>query len=146
MKTPRELILEKHRSIKARLGRIRPEELAALAREALASTAHPNPMRQEAGLWAIARDFWMESIRPWRRVWIGMAAAWIVILVSFAATHDMPQTARVKVRPPSPELMAVLREQRQMMLQLFEPAASERPTEPRIPGPRSEHRVAIYFT
>jgi len=146
MKTPRELILEKHRSIETRLEQIRPEQLAALAREALASTAHPDPMRKEAGLWVIAREFWMESIRPWRRAWIGMAAAWIVILVSFAATHDTPQTARVKVRPPSPEMMAALREQRQMMLQLFEPSASVRPVESKIQGPRSEQRIAIYFT
>jgi hypothetical protein len=146
MKTPRELILERHRAIETKLERIRPEELAAQAREALASTVHPNPTGQEAGLWAVAREFWMESIRPWRRAWIGMAAAWIVILVSFAATHDTPQTARVKVSPPSPELMAALREQRQMMLQLFEPSASVRPAETKIPGPRSEQRIAMYFT
>lgn len=144
MKTPRELILEKHRSMERRLEQIRPEELAALAGAALAPTARP--MRQETGLLAMAREFWEQSIRPWRRAWLGMAAAWIVILVAFAATHDTPRMARVKVRPPSPEMMAALREQRQMMLQLFEPAASEHPTGPRIPGPRSEHRVAIYFT
>ncbi len=146
MKTPRELILERHRAIESRLDRIRPEELAAQARAALASTAHPSPTRQETGLWAVAREFWMESIRPWRRAWIGMAAAWIVILVAFAATHDTPQMARVKVSPPSPELMAALREQRQMMLQLFEPAASVRPVESKIPGPRSEQRIVAYFT
>jgi hypothetical protein len=145
MKTPRELILERHRAIESRLERIRPEELAAQAREAMASTAHLDPVSQEAGFWAVAREFWMESIRPWRRAWIGMAAAWIVILVSFAATHDMPQTARVKVSPPSPELMAALREQRQMMLQLFETSVPARPVESKIPGPRSEQRIAIYF-
>jgi hypothetical protein len=139
MKTLRELIFEKHRSMESRLEQIRPEELAALA-------SKTRPMRQEIGLLAMVREFWMESIWPWRRAWLAMTAVWLVMLFVFAANHDTPRTARVKVRPPSPEMMAALREQRQMMLQLFEPASSERPTEPRIPGPRSEYRVAIYFT
>jgi len=142
MKTPRELILEKHRSIETRLGRIRPEELAALARAA----AQPQPMRTGGRLLEVGREFWEQSIWPWRRAWLGMAAAWLVMLLVFAATHDVPRTARVKVRPPSPEMMAALREQRQMMLQMFEPSAPARPAETRIPGPRSEQRITIYFT
>lgn len=144
MKTPRELILEKHRGIESKLAQIRPEELAALAQAEAAHAACP--VRPEMGLWATVRAFWQEAIWPWRRAWLGMAALWLVMLLAFAATDDAPRMARSKSRPPSPEVLAVLREQKQLMSQLCEPAASARPAEPRLPGRRSEIRTIVYLT
>lgn len=144
MKTPRELIFEKHRSIESKLAQIRPENLAALAQAEAARAACP--VRPETGLWAIIQAFWQESIRPWRRAWIGMAALWLVMLLAFAATDDSPRMARSKARPPSPEVLAILREQKELMSQLCEPVALVRPGEPKLPGKRSEIRTIIYLT
>lgn len=144
MKTPRELILEKHRGIESKLAQIRPEDLAALAQAEAMREARP--VRPGFSLLDAACEFWQEAVWPWRRAWLGMAALWLVMLLAFAATDDAPRMARSKSRPPSPEVLAVLREQKQLMSQLCEPAASARPAEPRLPGRRSEIRTIVYLT
>ena len=68
MKTPRELIIERHRTAEAKLKAIRAEDLAAYARAA----AEPSRQRRASFSFAvIARGLWMEVLQPWRRVWIG---------------------------------------------------------------------------
>ena len=114
MKTPRELILERHQAAEAKLETIRAEDLAKYAR---ASAAQPSVRVQPSfSLAAAARQFWQESIWPWRRIWLGMATVWLVLLTLNLATNERPKMARHKTPPPSPELMAALREQRRLML------------------------------
>src|ERR1035438_7714486 len=77
MKTPRELILERHQSAEAKLKAIRAEDLAACTR----SAAQPSRQRPPAVDFATAAvRFWQETFWPWRRAWIGMAAIWVFIL------------------------------------------------------------------
>ena len=79
MKTPRELILERHQSAEAKLKAIRAEDLAACARSARQRRAvNAQPTFEPCGH---RRDrLWQEALWPWRRVWIGVAAIWLVIL------------------------------------------------------------------
>jgi hypothetical protein len=79
-------------------------------------------------------------ILPYRRVWAGLAAVWLVILgVNLATVTETRPVTLAKMPPPSPEALTVLREQKQMMAQLLGPLASP-PALPGIPGPRSERR------
>ncbi|MEK7677460.1 MAG: hypothetical protein AAB676_16660, partial [Verrucomicrobiota bacterium] len=92
---------------------------------------------------AAARNFWQESLWPWRRTWLGLAAIWLVLLALNLATNERPKVASHKMPPPDPELMAALREQRRLMLQALEPIAPPPALHPKIPGPRSEQRQTM---
>jgi len=141
MKTPRELILQRHQSAEPKLKAIRGEDLAACARSTATQPSHQP--KQFFNLIFVAMKLWQESIRPWRRIWAGMAAIWLVLLVLNLVTRETPRLARHQTAPPDPELLAALREQERLMRQWFEPADLSPASHPKIPGPRSERRQTI---
>ena len=128
MKTPRELILERHQAAEAKLEAIRAADLAAEAR---------GQRQPSLSLAAIARKFWLEALWPWRRVWIGLAASWLFILGLNLATGDIPRTASAKPPRPGPEVLAVLQQQEQLLTQLLGRGTQPHASRPRAPGPRS---------
>ena len=138
MKTPRELILERHQSAEAKLEGIRAEDLA---RHSQAASAPKNCRNeQRIGLAYVALKLWKESIRPWRHVWIGMALVWLVLLsLSQSGTEGLKTSAQARPRP-NPELRAALRAQKAWRLQLLEPSTTSFVLEPQNPGPRTERR------
>jgi len=141
MKTPRELILERHQSAEPKLEAIRGEDLAACVRAT--ATQPGRPPEPFSRLTFVVMKLWQESIRPWRRIWAGMAAIWLVLLALNLATRETPKMAGRKTPPPDPELLAALREQERLMRQWFEPAKPPPASPPKIPGPRSERRQTI---
>jgi hypothetical protein len=168
MKTPRDLILEKHRHAEAKLAAIRPEDLAAATRS-VAPVERPEaqpllPLRSLRGrgegwgevrvrflgrgdrinLYSVAQNFWHESILPWRRVWAGMATVWLGIFVLNVASHGAPQTTVAKASPAdSRVVLAAWRERRQVLAQLLGPASPAAEAVRPIPGPRSSLRVEL---
>jgi len=134
MKTPRELILERHQSAEAKLKTIRAEDLAAYARSA-AQVSRQRPPAFD--LFTAAVRFWQEALWPWRRAWIGMAAIWVFILAFSLATGETPRTASTRPPRPDPEVLAVLQEQKQLLTQLLDPGAPPLASRIRTPGPRS---------
>ena len=67
MKTPRELILERHQSAETKLKAIRAEDLAACARSAAQANCQAPPAFDFST--AVVK-FWQETFWPWRRAWI----------------------------------------------------------------------------
>ena len=128
MKTPRELILERHQAAEAKLRAIRAEDLAAEA------SGQRQPLLNLAG---IAQKLWLEALWPWRRVWIGVAASWLVILALSLGTGDIPRTASTKPPRPDPEVLAVLQQQEQLLTQLLGVGTPPHASLPRALGPRS---------
>ena len=116
MKTPRELILERHQPAEAKLKAIRAEDLAACTRSAEQASRQRPPEFDFAT--AVVR-FWQENFWPWSRAWIGMAAAWVFILGFSLGARETPRTASTK--PPQPDAVAValLQEQKQLLTQLL---------------------------
>ena len=134
MKTPRELILERHQSAEAKLKAIRAEDLAACTRSA-APADRPAPPALD--LVTAAVRFWQEALWPWRRAWIGIAVIWVFILAFSLADGETVRTASSKPPRPDPEVLAVLQEQKQLLTQLL--GTGESPLISRLltPGPRS---------
>ena len=83
---------------------------------------------------------------PHPRAWAGLAAVWILI---FAVDFSMRDTAPVmaeKATPPSPEVVAELKQQQRMLAELIGANQSRDAEPPRfLPQPRSE-RVEILMT
>ena len=81
---------------------------------------------------------------PHPKAWAGLAAVWVGILVLNLSQRDQSPGAAEKFSPPTPEVMAELRQQKLLFAELMgspqTPDADRRKNVP--PGPRSE-RVAM---
>jgi hypothetical protein len=140
MKTPRGLLLARHRLAESRLESLTAEDLAEQARAGAGAASRSNRPRP-----SLAARFWGEAIQPWGRLWIGLAAVWVVIAGFSLAT---PLTAEVAVNssfPPDPQVRELLREQRELMAQLLQPSVQPAGPVEKAPGPRGERRPPVRF-
>ena len=83
---------------------------------------------------------------PHPRAWAGLAAVWILIFcMDFSARDKMPVMAE-KSAPPSPEMVAELKQQQRMLAELIGASQTREAEPPKfLPLPRSE-RVEILMT
>jgi len=89
----------------------------------------------------LAMKLWQELIWPCRRIWLGMAAVWLIVLACNMSMDDTPKVAASQMPAPTPEMVAALREQKQLLVQLLDPNAASPPAA--NPRPRSERRVTF---
>lgn len=77
---------------------------------------------------------------PHPKAWAGLAAVWVFILVLNFSTRDKTPVMAEKISPPSPEVVAELKKQRQLFAELIGPPlgqdADRRKNQ--APRPRSE--------
>jgi hypothetical protein len=142
MKTPRDILLGRHRPIESKLDAIR-EGVVAQCREERRGAI---PKMVVAGMAALPILLWRELILPSRRTWAGIAAAWVVILaVNFSLRDPVPPGNAAKMS--APEMMS-FQEQQKLLNELLAdrslPVDGERP-KTFSPGPRSE-RVYVVMT
>jgi hypothetical protein len=132
MKTPREILLNQHRSAEAHLDRMWTQKLVP----ALAGRSAP---ASQSALFAIGWKMWQELILPSRRIWAGLACAWVVIAVLNLASFEPATEVASQPMPRSGEELRALIEQRRMLAQLIGPLSEPAYTQKRsLPGPRSE--------
>ena len=84
--------------------------------------------------------FWPHPV-----AWAGLAAIWIFILGANVSLRDNTTVMAKKTPPPSPEMIAELRQQQRLLAELIGPNdvnVADRP-KPFVPQPRSE-RVVIF--
>ncbi len=85
---------------------------------------------------------WRELVWPSRRIWAGIAAAWV--LIGVVNLHDLRHTelARHDFTPPSPALLMALREPERWLHDFVEPQKVPEADRPKKgpPMPRSEGR------
>jgi len=125
MKTPRELLLERHQAIDPRLD--------ALRREVLASRWKPVTAHWLARLWQ--ELFW-----SCRRTWTSLAAVWVVLFLINFSQRD-PASARLAQSAPSADTLMSIRTQEALLRELLAdrtPPVAALPPRPFEPKPRSE--------
>jgi hypothetical protein len=158
MKTPREMLLAKHQAASPKLDEVRREAVNDCRRrreESLndSSSLHASHSAFDQSLLTSAPTWkgwpslamkllvkaWQELFVPCRRVWLGLAVVWCVI-VGLAAREDAPVIARGPA-PKAEDVLAALQEKREMLRAELGLARVEaeavRPPDPVI-RPRSE--------
>ena len=108
-----------------------------MAAESAISPQRRSGDRSNPILW-LRELFW-----PNPKAWAGLAAVWIAILALNLSTRDSSQIVARKSEPPSPEIVAEVRQQKLMFAQLIGSSDVREAEPPKFfPRPRSE-RVEI---
>ncbi len=137
MKTPREILLNRHRSAGPKLDAVREAALAATFPDTARNAKQPADVRAPFAI-RLAQVLWRELFLPCRGIWAGLAAVWLVILVLNQATGEKRPQLAVVSSPPDKQVLAVLREQKEMLAQFIEPMIPSSAVRPKTPGPRGE--------
>ena len=134
MKTPREVLLGRHWKVEPKLEGIWPAVAAVCDRRRVSRGvgAHRAPLQ----------ILWRELVWPCRRIWTGLACAWVVIAILNVASRETATRVASKPTARSPEEIHALIEQRQMLAQLIgSTTEGSHQRKPSQPGPRSERGV-----
>jgi hypothetical protein len=139
MKTPRDILFARHQNTSPKLDAIRQSTVAAVC-DRRASTNDARERRSQTAATRILQTFWRELIFPCRRIWTGLAAAWILILIVNVSQRDGSQLMMAKSAPTA-EMMMTFRDQQKLLNELL--ADRSPPMDagrPRIfsPKPRTE--------
>ncbi|HWY75664.1 MAG TPA: hypothetical protein VN281_08600 [Verrucomicrobiae bacterium] len=140
MKTPREILFDRHLDAERRLDAIRERLLA----EAFSGRASDRTPRGSLSLAGVIEKLWNQLIVPCRRIWCALAVVWLIIMALNLASADAPKTVRNKSIASSPEIRLAVREQRLLRLELLGASMSPAPP-PGIAPPRSERRTPVMF-
>jgi hypothetical protein len=143
MKTPRKILLARHKAIEPKLDEIRRDFVAKLNNKATKTLSVST--RLISILRGIPNVFWRELVLPSRVIWAGLAAVWILILVvNFSISDQSPIT----VAKHAPEMMMTFRQQQQLLSELMgpdDPPVAEA-KKSYLPRPASERRVELLMT
>ena len=132
MKTPRELLFERHRAAESKLDVLRQEAVAGLAQRS--ADGH------HSGAAVPAVTAWRDLLLSFRWHLAGLGAAWLLILGFNLAAADHSQT--VAERPPAGEILLAWQEKERLLAEILGPAQLQPPEPPKTaaPQPRSERR------
>ena len=155
MKTPREILFERHRRAEAKLDQVRMKVIASVQQSphrfrtatddhdvSLVGLSYEFATSATLSIAAVLRKVWLELIWPSRRAWAGMAALWLAVLAANLGMKATSRPAPAVRATPSRELVRALEEQRRSLAELlppFTPAPikTSRPSD----RPRSERRM-----
>jgi hypothetical protein len=140
MKTPREILLDRHRAAETRLDAIRRAVVSDLNDEATKEQSLDRSF--VAAFLRCSKTFWRELILPSRRIWAGLAAVWMAIFAINAAQRDASPVVNVSAAP----VMMSIGEQQRMLNELFAdrslPSDVDRP-KLFSPKPRTELSMTV---
>lgn len=129
------------------LPQIQPGELAQRRwTSAIETAGQPNTIRRFAPV-AVFRDWAHEVFWPWRRVWAGLAAVWILLLAANVSMHNPSQAVAAK-SDLTPEMIQAWRQQEQFLAELIGPNETRATAPPKtfLLQPSSERRIKILMT
>ena len=137
MRTPREILLARHRAAEPKLDAIR--------RSAVAETFGPDASGKPcsgmvAWLLRCSTIPWRELVLPSRRLWAGLAAVWVVLAIIHLSQRDT--VSSITGQPVhSPAMMMSWQVQQRLMNEVLvdrvTPPDAERPRNA-VPRPRTE--------
>jgi hypothetical protein len=133
MKTPRDLLLERHQQQSPALDQLRERVIRKELGEAIT-----RPRQNDTSNWLVTLRAWLNFQRA---AWSGLAAVWCVILgLNLAAEREMGTSVTASAPTDSAQFLAGFQENRaQLAALLFDEEAGEDSTNRETePGPRSD--------
>ncbi len=117
MKTPRELLLARHRAAEPKLD--------ALRREVVAAELNNQATREQSfkvslvtSLLCCSNKLWRELVWPCRRTWAALAAVWVVLALVHLAQRDGSPPALAQSAPTA-GMILTFRDQQEILNELF---------------------------
>ena len=138
MKTPREILLARHRAAVPRLDVMREAVVSGFD----AQPAQPRPWA--AGFWSlwlcVPNTLWRELILPSRRIWSGLAAVWLLLFILNVSQSDPAGGVASQPRRAPAVMLSWQVQQRWMDELLADRSAPPEADRPRTlpPRPRTE--------
>ena len=131
MKTPRDILFQRHEAAGPKLDAIR--------RDIVARHCAPVERGLAAALASFPNRVWQELFWSCRRVWTGLAVVWMVLVfVNLSQRDSQSAHAQPAGSPPSAEMvMALHRQEAELLADRSGPADAVRPRNFE-PAPRSE--------
>jgi hypothetical protein len=144
MKTPRNILFSRHQAAASKLDIIRRSVVGQLNNQGTKEQSFPASF--VSLLLRCPNKLWQELVWPSRRIWAGLAAVWIGILIfNFSQRDNSPVMA---MKSPSPQMILSFRQQEKLLAELIgpnEPVVAE-PPKTVAPRPRSELCLEILAT
>ena len=142
MKTPRDILLERHQAAVPKLDAVRRESVGQASR----LSPFEGTRQLETGKMPVLILLWRELIFPSRRIWAGLAAVWLLIFAVNLSMRDHSPSGVMVSAPP--QMMLTFRQQQQLLTELLGPDETRvaEPATPFLPRPRSEGRIEIFMT
>ena len=130
MKTPRQILFDRHRAAETKLDAVRQKVLASIAPAATSRCAEGN---HAPGFFPSLRAV-LQSLR-WHIA--GLSAVWALIVLLRVASDGAPAPTLAQQSAPQRQLLMALRENRRQLLELIEsPADAVSPAPPAVVAPR----------
>jgi hypothetical protein len=147
MKTPREILLQRHQAAAPKLDAIRHDALKAefKVRQASRLSLISLFFQMETAWKPVLRLLWQELIWPCRRTWTALAAVWMALFIFNVSQRDPSELAARKLPPPSPEAILAWRQQEKLLAELIGPASPGDAERRKIflPKPRTENAETV---
>jgi hypothetical protein len=138
MKTPREILLARHRAAAPKLDAIRHEVIQELNNKGTKEQSRPASL--VASLLGCSNKLWQELIWPCRRIWTGLAAVWVLLFIVDFSQRDNVSGVTGKPARSGEVIMSLQARQRWMNELLADRSAPPETDRSRnfAPKPRSE--------
>jgi hypothetical protein len=145
MKTPREVLFERHWATRPKLDAIRQQVVAELNNKGTKEQRSDKVF--VSLLLGCSKNIWCELIFPSHRIWAGLAAIWLLLLVVNFSMRDHSQATMAKAST-SAEMAATFQQQQELLAELIgpnEPVVAE-PQKGYVPRPSSWRPFEIITT
>ena len=122
--------------------------------KAIQAAAHVNRREQPVREWTFSatlanvfRLSFLELIWPCRRIWMGLAVLWVIILAANSSAHNTELVAGKSARP-SQEMILTFRQREKLLAELMGPGEPHvaAPPKPFSPRPSSEREFEALTT
>jgi hypothetical protein len=146
MKTPREILLERHQTAAPKLDAIR-QEVVEVAADVNRRKQTVRELTFVAALANAIRLSFLELVWPCRRTWTALAAVWVLIFIFNVSQRDKSELVALKLPPPSPEAIMAWRQQERLLAELIGSPGTGDAERRKIflPQPRSEGCMGNFF-